>query len=91
MTVLSPDEDSSSTNLHYIHMEQVYELLYNSNETEEEEVNFVDMGLQGAYSMISELAEFSQVFCIGQIRSRGWKQLENYPDDFKVQCRTTDT
>lgn len=82
VTVLSPDKDVSTTNLHYIHMEQVYEVLYNDNETEE--INFVDMGQQSAYAMVNEFAFFSIVMCEGQVTSKGWKELENYPNDFKV-------
>lgn len=63
-------------------MDQVYEILYNSNHSEE--INFVEIGDQNPYDMITEFAKFSVDMCVGQVTSNGWKQLENYPNDFKV-------
>ncbi len=63
-------------------MDRVYEAIYNPNETKE--VNFVDMGHQSGFDTIAEFAYFSIVMCDGQVKSNGWKQLENYPNDFKV-------
>lgn len=82
MTVLSPEKDESITNLHYIHMDQVYESIYNSSDSEE--INYVEMGDKNPYDMIAEYAKFSTEMCVGQVKSNGWKQLENYPNDFKV-------
>lgn len=72
-------------------MDQVYERLYNNNQSEE--INFVDMGDQNAFGMIAEFAEFSIRSCIGQVTSKGWTELENYPNDFKVinECIQTAT
>lgn len=63
-------------------MEKVYEILYNNDHSEE--INFVDMGDQNAYDMIAEFAKFSIEMCVGQVTSNGWKELDNYPNDFKV-------
>ncbi|KAJ6644295.1 UDP-glycosyltransferase UGT5 [Pseudolycoriella hygida] len=81
VTVLSPDKDVSLTNLHYIHMDQVYERLY--NDVEAEEINFIDMGDKDPYGLLTEFGQFSEIMCYGQVTSNGWKELENYPSDFK--------
>lgn len=82
ITVLSPDLEVSYTNVHYIHAEKVYEVLYNSQP--EEEINFVEVGDQNAFKQIIEFSKFSILMCVGHIKSEGWKQLEQYPNDFKV-------
>lgn len=63
-------------------MDQVYDTIYNNEAMED--VNFVDMGSQSVFSQIFEFAKFSTLMCDGHVTSSGWKQLENYPDDFKV-------
>lgn len=81
ITALSPDQDVSTTNVHYIHMEKVYQTIYNPDA---EKINFVEMGDQNVYDWLSEFAGFSIATCVGHVTSDGWKQLENYPNDFKV-------
>lgn len=85
VTVLSPDNDVSIAKLHYIHMDQVYDAIHSK------EVNLVDMGDQNAFSLIAELAQFRTETCVGQVKSNGWKELENYPNDFKVKMIKTNT
>lgn len=63
-------------------MDKVYDTIYNNDQTEE--INFVDMGSQNVFDQISEFSKFSILMCDGHIASNGWKQLENYPNDFKV-------
>lgn len=82
LTVVSADKDVSSTNIRYIHMERVYETFHTNDRTEE--INFVDLGDTNVFDQIQEYAKYSTDMCLGNLRSEGWKQLENYPDNFKV-------
>ncbi|KAG4075278.1 hypothetical protein HA402_003069 [Bradysia odoriphaga] len=81
VTALSPDKDESSTNLHYIHMDRVYDSIYDNDQGEE--LNFVDMGSQSALDQMAEYSKYTMLMCEGHVASSGWKQLENYPKDFK--------
>lgn len=81
MTALSPDEDVSTANLHYIHMERVYYDLYSN---EDEQYNYVEMGERPALEVVMEFSKMGVDVCTSHVSSNGWKQLENYPDNFKV-------
>lgn len=82
VTVVAADQDVSSTNIHYIHMERVYEIFYTNDRSEE--INFVDLGDKNVFTQIQEYSKYSTDMCLGNLRSNGWKQLENYPDNFQV-------
>lgn len=78
--MLSPDKDVSTKNIHYIHMDQVYENLHNQNE----EKNYITLGNQNPYDTFVGFTKYSVDVCVGQVTSKGWKELENYPNDFRV-------
>lgn len=82
ITSLSPDKDTKPyQNLHYIHLERVYESIYDEGGPE---INFIEIGQQNAWEQMNGFYDFSLGQCKGSVQSKGWKQLENYPPDFKV-------
>lgn len=82
ITSLSSDVDSTKTeNLHYLYMNGVYDEIYNSSA---EESDLLAMGSNGRYQMISLVNDFFYLGCKGAIKSRGYHQLLQYPDNFKV-------
>lgn len=80
MTSVSADIDSESTpNLHYIHLEQVYDHIYNGSE----KINFLEIGKINRWLAAFVYADFSKKICEGIMLSNGIKVLLNYPKDFK--------
>lgn len=80
VTVVCADEEESSDNIHYIHMDKVFETLY-AAATED---NFFGTENKGIGSQLLDSAKFSLSICMGYLKSSGWELLSNYPDDFKV-------
>lgn len=82
ITSLSSDVDSVPTeNLHYLYMNGVYDAIYNSSA---EESDLIALGDNSPYKMIHLITDFFYLACNGAIKSRGYLQLLQYPDDFKV-------
>lgn len=82
ITVVSGDADTSTVNVHYIHMDKAYEAFYTVDDDEDRD--FFDMGSQSFLSQILDGVKFSLRICNGFLKSAGWQQLHKYPDDFKV-------
>lgn len=81
VTSLSADIDPVPVeNLHYIHLEQVYEHLHDPNEHNS---NYIEAGSGNFFQQIKVFFDFSLVSCKAATVSKGWQQLKNYPDDFK--------
>lgn len=82
VTVVSSDIDSIQLkNLHQIHMERVYINLYNSSEVE---FNSIEIGTLNPFVQLVPNLLWAAKACEGFINSKGWQQLQNYPDNFKV-------
>lgn len=82
ITSLSSDVDAIKTeNLHYLYMNGVYDAMYNGTA---EESDLIAMGDKSPYQMVSLVSDFFYSACKGTIKSRGYQQLLEYPDDFKV-------
>lgn len=82
VTVVSPGKDVSSKNLHFIHMEKVYDRVYNA--LDEAGVNFFDIGLTNPFLQFLYLPDWPINTCLGLVESDGWDTLSKYPNDFKV-------
>lgn len=81
ITSLSADIDKIATpNLHYLHLDKVYDHLYNGDV----KFDYIEIGESNPWTQFQGFYDFSQLSCKGAIHSSGWKQLQNYPDDFKV-------
>lgn len=81
LTVVSADIEKHNLNtLHYIHLEKVYEQIYSSGSF----MNFFDLPKLAFYNEILSAFEFYTLSCEGSYASAGYKQLINYPPDFKV-------
>lgn len=81
VTSLSADIDPDPVqNLHYIHLDRVYDQ-YSSNEND---FDHIEMGEQTAWHQAKAFFDITKLACKGALLSSGWKQLQNYPDDFKV-------
>lgn len=82
VTVLSADiERKPVKNLHYLHLDKVYDRLYNDKDFL---VNFIEIGKLNPWFFLGKLYEFCWATCEGAVISSGWKRLRDYPDDFKV-------
>lgn len=82
ITSISADIDKTPTpNVHYLHLDKVYDRLYN---TEDVEFNYIEIGKVNPWLSMKPFYDFSLLSCEGAAMSSGWKQLQNYPDDFKV-------
>jgi glucuronosyltransferase len=81
LTILSPDiENVTLPNIHYIHLEKTYDILY----SEEDGLNLMDMIADGSTTKpISEVYKFTLGSLEGIYQSQGLQTLLNYPDDFK--------
>lgn len=81
VTSLSADIDETATpNLHYLHLDAVYDRLYNN----EVKIDFFAMGDASPWEMARLFRLYSYEACEGAALSNGWKQLLKYPDNFKV-------
>lgn len=83
VTVVTPEADVSSENLHYIYMDKVYESVYKSF-TLDTNVDIFSYGESNAFTQISQYCGWLLNICRGFIESEGWELLKNYPKDFKV-------
>lgn len=82
VTTLSADFDADSVpNLHPIHLENIYTEFYDETLSD---FDFIEYGNAPAWKQMKEMYDYSLVLCKVSIKSNGWKQLQNYPSDFKV-------
>lgn len=81
ITFASCDPDESQHNLHFIHMEKVYETVEDSSDTS---FNFFDTSFSNVILQYFDTPELTIAVCEGLTKSSGWHQLNSYPDDFKV-------
>lgn len=47
-------------------------------------LNFIEYGRANAWQQMLAFQDFSLLVCEGITMSRGWKQLNAYPESFKV-------
>uniref|UniRef100_A0A1L8E1A2 UDP-glucuronosyltransferase n=1 Tax=Nyssomyia neivai TaxID=330878 RepID=A0A1L8E1A2_9DIPT len=85
VTSLSADHVKEKIpNLHYIHMEKVYEVLYDtSSEDHTEHIDFLNMGQVNVYDQFNTMVSYVRQSFKGMLLSKGYRQLLAYPDDFK--------
>lgn len=81
ITFVSCDADVPRNNLHFIHMEKVYENIYASDGFD---LNLFEMGSKNVLLQYLDTPPLVIEVCDGLLRSNGWKQLNNYPNGFKV-------
>lgn len=81
ITFVSCDADESQPNIHFIHMEKVYETVAASDDFE---LNIFEMGFKNIILQYFDTPELTIAVCDGLVQSNGWQQLNNYPNDFKV-------
>lgn len=87
VTVFAPDKDQSDTpNLHFIWAEKVYETTY----AEDENVNEKYGANPSPFKIIKDIWPGVFPMCQGLHDSDGFKQLMNYPKDFKVDLLMVD-
>lgn len=79
---MSSDADKSQHNLHFIHMEKVYESVEASDSLE---INIFEIGIKNIILQYLDTPELMIAVCDGLTKSNGWHQLNSYPNDFKVK------
>lgn len=82
ITFVSCDADESQHNLHFIHMEKVYETVAISDGME---LNIFETGIKNIILQYFDTPELIIAVCDGLTQSNGWQQLNDYPNDFKVK------
>lgn len=82
LTIFSPDVDKEQTpNIHYIWAEKTYSTIYNESS---DSVNIMDLANQNPFvSVYTIWSGWGDLACRGVLKSDGFQQLLNYPDDFK--------
>jgi glucuronosyltransferase len=80
ITALSPDVEESRENFTYHHLDKVYASLYNGSM----EMNFFEMGKKSTVEMFIDFYDFFRFSADAALESKGYQDLLNYPDDFKV-------
>ncbi|XP_055607871.1 UDP-glucosyltransferase 2-like [Uranotaenia lowii] len=81
VTALSVDvEKNPPPNVHFIHVEGVYEMLH---EDGHETTDYFEMSKYSTIEMLNMFNDYSLAGCEVSLKSKGLKQLLDYPDDFK--------
>lgn len=80
ITALSADVEKSKENFTFLHLDQVYPMIYNGSE----ELNFFEFTKMGPLELFQLYADVSDKACRGALKSKGYKQLLDYPKDFKI-------
>ncbi|XP_059612716.1 uncharacterized protein LOC132259181 [Phlebotomus argentipes] len=85
VTSLSTDiEEKTPENLHYLHLDKIYDVLYNPEDEDfEMEMDFFEMGEMNPYIQLIMFYSFQDATIKGCTKSTGFRQLLAYPDDFK--------
>lgn len=86
VTVLSADVEESKQNLTFLHLNEVYPSIYNG----EDDPDFFEYNKLGPLNLFLMYADISKKACIGSLNSNGYKQLLNYPSDFKIDVVIND-
>lgn len=86
ITSLSTDiEEHTPDNLHYLHLDKVYDVMYNEEDEDFEQAwDFFEMGNINPYLQLLIFMDFTPLTLKGSLKSTGFHQLLAYPDDFKV-------
>lgn len=84
MTVISTDiEDENIENFHYIHFEKAYEMMGESEDLND----LMELTKLSSWDDLMFVFDYCRLACQGCVQSNGYKQLLNYPKDFKVIMR----
>uniref|UniRef100_A0A182QKP4 UDP-glucuronosyltransferase n=1 Tax=Anopheles farauti TaxID=69004 RepID=A0A182QKP4_9DIPT len=81
LTILSADvEKNQPSNVHYVHLEEIYPTLY----TGPDSIDLLEMANENLFqSVVSFYRDFVVHECAGTLKSKGLRQVMNYPDDFR--------
>jgi glucuronosyltransferase len=80
ITMVSVDNDENpSPNIHYIHMEEAYNTLYNSGEA----IDLMEYSARPLITGILNYNDFCFLTCEGIMKSKGLEKILSYPDVFK--------
>lgn len=80
VTFVSADLSNVATqNIHYIHLEKVYEVLYEG----EDKIDMFELADPGPFKVFEVLRAWYASVCAGILASKGLETILNYPDDFK--------
>lgn len=80
ITFVSVDvSDKKHPNIHYIHLEKTYEIIYEGDEP----VDIMAMTEESPIEAIPGLYNYMKVNCDGVLASNGLEIILNYPNDFK--------
>ncbi|XP_055623109.1 uncharacterized protein LOC129766561 [Toxorhynchites rutilus septentrionalis] len=89
VTVISPDvEKLRLPNYTYIHLENLYSSIYNTSFRDT--LNFFEMAERGTLHIVNLIDEFGIRCCEISVESKGFKQLLDYPKDFKFDLFMSD-
>lgn len=80
VTFVSADvSDKKHQNIHYIHLEKSYSVLYEGDET----IDLMAMTEETPFAAITGITGFMTLNCEGALTSSGLDTILNYPKDFK--------
>ncbi|XP_059612714.1 uncharacterized protein LOC132259179 [Phlebotomus argentipes] len=92
VTSLSADIDTNPPkNLHYLHLDKVYETIYDdSSEDHSQDIDFLEMGKMNPYLAYHMFMSYCTQSLQGIVKSTGYRQLLNYPDNYKFDLIIND-
>ncbi|CRL02298.1 CLUMA_CG015181, isoform A [Clunio marinus] len=82
VTALSGDVEKSKPNLTYLHLDKMYSEIYNGTM----DIDFFEYGKLSPTGLFKLYAEISEKSCVGATKSKGYKELLNYPSNFKFDA-----
>lgn len=84
--MLSADVEESKVNFTFLHLDEVYPMIYNGSE----EMNFFDFTELGPLELFQLYADVGEKACRGVLKSKGYEQLLKYPNNFKFDLAIYD-
>lgn len=78
--MLSGDVEKSRPNMTFHHLEEMYPSIYNGSA----EIDFLEYGKFTPAQLMQLYNDLSETACVGTLKSKGYQELLNYPNDFKV-------
>jgi len=80
ITALSGDVEGSKVNMTFLHLDQMYSAIYNGTK----QIDFFEYAKMKPWELLKMYGDMSETSCVGSLKSKGYKQLLDYPDNFKV-------
>lgn len=90
VTFVSADlAKASHTNLHYIHLEKVYDFVHEGDDSGDP-VDLLELSNSNDFKTLFAFHDYIRMGCSGMFASKGLDEILNYPNDFKFDVAIHD-